>query len=47
MSRVVSKNLFNFKLEGEMDDEVKAMVAQYEQMRETSPEAKQMEERMK
>ena len=47
MSRVVSKNLFNFPLTGEMAEEVKAMDAQMEQMMEASPEAKQVMDRMK
>ena len=44
---MASKNLFNFKLEGTLDDEVKAMEAQFEKMMTGSPKAKQMSDRMK
>ena len=47
MLRVVSKNLFNFPLTGEMNEEVKAMDAQMQQMMEASPEAKKVINRMK
>ena len=48
MSRVVSKNLFNFKLEGLVDDEVKAMEAQFAQRMgsQESSEAKKVADRM-
>lgn len=44
-SRVVSKNLFNFKLLGEMDPEAKSVEDQHEQMR-THPDAKEMVEKL-
>ena len=47
MTRVVSKNLFNFAPTGELDEETKAADAQMEQMGEASPEAKQIMDRMK
>jgi acetyl esterase/lipase len=47
MTRVVSKNLFHFKLTGQMDDEVKEMEAESEETLKSSPEAKQKAERMK
>ena len=47
MTRVVSKNLFNFAPAGALDEEVKAIEAQMEQMAKASPEAKQVMDRMK
>ena len=46
-TRVVSKNLFNFKLLGEMDPEAKELVEQQEQMMKATPEAEQMVVKMK
>ena len=47
MTRVVSKNLFNFAPAGALDEEVKAIEAQMEQMAKASPEAKQVMDRIK
>ena len=46
LSRVVSKNLFDYKLLGELDPEAKALADQQELMMKASPEAVQMLVRM-
>ena len=45
-SSIVPKNLFNFKMLGELDPDAKALADQQEEMRKSSPEAKQMEAKM-
>ena len=45
-SSIVSKNLFNFKMLGEIDPDAKALADQQEEMRKSSPEAKEMEAKL-